>query len=463
MNDSMTLPKETVAQRLSGWLVELEGRPIPEGVARTCRDLLLDYAGLCVAAREADYVRALLAASEEPGSATLIGHDRLTDMYSAALVNGTAAHGEDFDDTFEGGPIHSSAVIIPAVLAACERFGRSGPDALRGIAAGVELMCRLSLVAPKAIHKAGFHPTAVIGALGAAAGVGAALRLDRDRLVSALGIAGSMASGIIEYLSDGSWTKRMHAGWAAQSGIRAALLAREGFIGPARVLEGAHGFFHGFAPSRAPDFDALLQSLGERWLLTTIAFKPYACGTMTQPYVDCAIELAERGVDPDRIESIVCEVGEGTVHRLWEPLEAKQRPPTPYYGKFSTPYCIAVGFFDRAAGLAQFTEEKIADGRIQALAAKVTYVVDPDNPYPKRFTGHLRAALKDGSTIEIRRDNMRGGAHAPLPLAELEKKFADNVVYGGFEAARANEMKHAIDGLFTAPDMSGLGALGGRG
>jgi 2-methylcitrate dehydratase PrpD len=461
MNEQSTLSHETVARRLAGWLAGLERGTVPSEVARTCRNLVLDYAGLCMAARGTDYVRSLLAASQEPGSSTLIGHGRRTDMYSAALVNGTAAHGEDFDDTFEGGPIHSSAVIVPAVLAACERFGGSGSDALRGIAAGVELMCRLSLVSPKAIHRAGFHPTAVIGALGASAGVGAALRLDEDQFVSALGIAGSMASGIIEYLSDGSWTKRMHAGWAAQSGIRAALMARHGFIGPARVLEGEHGFFHGFAPSRTPDFDALLDGIGERWLVPTIAFKPYACGTMTQPYVDCAIELAERGVAPDEIHAIVCEVGEGTVHRLWEPLAAKQRPPTPYFGKFSTPYCIAVGFYDRAAGLAQFTEEKVGDPRIQALAAKVTYEVDPENPYPKRFTGHLRAILKDGSFVEIRRDNMRGGAHAPMPIEELEKKFADNVVYGGFDSRRAGEMRQAIDALLSAPDMAGLSVLAG--
>jgi 2-methylcitrate dehydratase PrpD len=461
MNDSGKHQTATVARRLADWLVDLEDRPVPDAVARTCRDLLLDYAGLCVAARGTDYVHAVLAASQEPGSATVIGHDRRTDPYAAALVNGTAAHGEDFDDTFEGGPIHSSAVVMPAVLAACERFGGSGADALRGVAAGVELMCRLSLVAPKAIHKAGFHPTAVIGALAAAAGVGSALRLDRDQLVSALGIAGSMASGIIEYLSDGSWTKRMHAGWAAQSGIRAALLAQQGFVGPARVLEGDHGFFHGFAPSRDPDFDALLDGLGERWLITTIAFKPYACGTMTQPYVDCAIELAGRGVAPDEIASILCEVGEGTVHRLWEPLAAKRRPPTPYFGKFSTPYCIAVGFFDRAAGLAQFTDEKVADPRIRALAEKVSYVIDPDNPYPKRFTGHLRATLRDGSVVEIRRENMRGGAHAPLAPGELERKFTDNVIYGGLSPERAERMKRAIDGLFGASDMSGLGALGG--
>ena len=163
------------------------------------------------------------------------------DAFGAALVNGTAAHGEDYDDTFEGGPVHSGAVIVPAVLAACEREGLGGDRLLVGIAAGVELLCRLSLVAPMATHKAGFHPTAVFGALAAAGAVRRRCGCRPAAIASALGIAGSMASGIIEYLAEGTWTKRMHAGWAAQSGMRAALMARGGFVGPRTVFEGAHG------------------------------------------------------------------------------------------------------------------------------------------------------------------------------------------------------------------------------
>src|SRR6185295_5773028 len=116
-----------------------------------------------------------------------------------------------------------------------------------------------------------------------------------------------------------------------------------------------------------------------------------ACGTMTQPYVDCAIELARDGISTDEIESIVCEVGTGTVHRLWEPLALKQSPPNGYAGKFSTPYCIAVGFVDRKAGFEQFTDARVADPRLRALARKVSYVIDPQNPYPRNFTGHIRA------------------------------------------------------------------------
>ncbi len=139
--------------------------------------LVVDVVGLCVAARREDYIDATLAAVDSGGPCTAIGHGGGFDAFGAALVNGTAAHGEDFDDTFEGGPVHAGAVVVPAVLAACEREGLSGPRAAAGIAAGVELMCRLSLVAPMGAHKAGFHPTAVFGALAAAGGVGVTLGL----------------------------------------------------------------------------------------------------------------------------------------------------------------------------------------------------------------------------------------------------------------------------------------------
>ena len=430
----------TPAESIGAWLARTEPSALPPPVVRTARRLLLDVAGLMVAARNEDYVRATLAATE-PGNCTALGHPKGRDPFSAALVNGTAAHGEDFDDTFEGGPVHSSAVIVPAVLAASEREHLSGERLLIGIVTGVELLCRLSLVAPKAVHRAGFHPTAALGALAASGAVAAALGLPATQCASALGIAGSMASGIIEYLAEGTSTKRMHAGWAAQSGLRAALMARAGFDGPRTVLEGTHGFYKAFAPGVTADFGRLLDGLGSNWVLPTIAFKPYACGTMTQPYIDCAIALAKRGVAADDIGDVVCEVGEGTVHRLWENLADKQRPATPYGGKFSTPYCMAVGFLDGRAGFAQFTEARLADPEVLRLAGKIRYEIDPDNEYPRNFTGHLRATLRDGQVVELRQPHMRGGAHAPLSDAEIEGKFFDNVLYGGWARAQAERLR----------------------
>ena len=443
---------QSIAERLAAFLAGLDQIPTP--CIATAYHLLLDVAGLCVAARNDDYIQATLATAEPGGSCTAFGHARALGSYDAALVNGTAAHGEDFDDTFEGGPVHSGAVIVPALLALGERERLSGADLLRGLVAGSEIMCRSSLVAPKAIHKAGFHPTAVLGALAASAACATALRLPEAQIVSALGIAGSMASGIIEYLAEGTWTKRMHAGWAAQSGIRAALMARGGFLGPRTVFEGAHGFFHAFAPSRTPDFAPLLDHLGERWLMPSIAFKPYACGTMTQPYIDCAIALS--GLNPADIAEITCEVGEGTVHRLWEPLSVKHAPPTHYAAKFSTPYCIAVGLLDRRAGFQQFTEARIHDPALLALTRKIRYEIDPDNPYPAQFTGHLRATMTDGSVQEVRQAYMRGGAQAPLSEAELETKFADNCRYGGWTDSQADRLRVTLAALFTQPDLAAL-------
>jgi 2-methylcitrate dehydratase PrpD len=416
--------------------------------------------GLAVTARNEDYVKAALAACDDDGPCTAIGHARTLSAAAAALVNGTAIHGEDFDDTFEGGPVHAGAVIVPAVLAACERHGshnaRDGRAALLGIAVGVETMCRLSLVAPTLTHKAGFHPTAVFGAMGAAAGVGAALRLTPRQLVDALGNAGSMASGIIEYLAEGASTKRLHAGWAAQAGLRAALLGRAGFSGPRTVFEGSHGFFHAFAHTAAGDYAVLTDGFGAKWVTETLAFKPYPCGTMTHPYIDCARRLARR-VRADDIVEMVCDVGEGTVHRLWEPLAAKQRPANGYAGKFSTPYCIAAGFVRGNVALSDFSDDAVRDPAVLALAAKVRYRIDPQNPYPKNFTGHIRATLGDGSVIEERQPHMRGGAQEPLTRADIEEKFLLNARRGGWSEQRAAAALKLIAGLFDgAVEMSAL-------
>jgi 2-methylcitrate dehydratase PrpD len=431
------LPATSVAQLLAERIATLRADALPAAVKQKCEDLLIDVAGLCVTARNEDYVTSALAGCDDEGPCTAIGHARTLSSASAAFINGTAAHGEDFDDTFEGGPVHAGAVIVPAVLAACERHGRDGQAALLGIAIGTEVMCRLSLVTPKLVHKAGFHPTAIFGVMGAAGGVSASLGLNAKQTVDALGIAGSFASGIIEYLTDGAWTKRLHPGWAAQSGIRAALLARGGFFGPRSVFEGIHGLFHGFARTTQGNYEAVTGDFGTNWVTETLAFKPYPCGTMAHPYIDCAKRLAARGIKATDIKEMVCEVAEGTVHRLWEPLAAKQRPPNGYAAKFATPFILATGFVKSGVGLSDFTPEAVRDPDVLALAAKVRFVIDPNNPYPNAFTGHIRCVLNDGTVIEERQPHFRGGANEPLTHADIEEKFALNARHGGWDDKRS--------------------------
>jgi 2-methylcitrate dehydratase PrpD len=447
----------SVAETLAEKIARLDAARLPDAVRRKCEDLLVDVVGLCLTARHQDYVTAALAGWEDAGPCTAIGHAQTLSAAGAAFVNGTAAHGEDFDDTFEGGPVHAGAVIVPAVLAACERHNPDGGAALLGIAVGAETICRLSVVVPKAVHRAGFHPTAVFGAMGAAAGVGAALALTPRQIVDALGIAGSMAGGIIEYLAEGAWTKRMHAGWAAQSGLRAALLARAGFCGPRTVFEGTHGLFHGFAHTTQGDYEALTGAFGREWVTQTIAFKPYPCGTMTHPYIDCARRFFARGIKAEEVSELFCEAAEGTVHRLWEPLASKQRVPNGYAGKFSTPYCIAAAFVRGHVGLSDFDDAAVNDPAVVALAAKVRYAIDHHNPYPNEFTGHIRAVLKDGRVVEERQPHLRGGAHEPLTRGDIEEKFALNAGHGGLDTESSARSLALLRRLYDGPlDLSSL-------
>ncbi|MBI3504140.1 MAG: MmgE/PrpD family protein [Proteobacteria bacterium] len=438
----------------------LAAKPTP-AVAAMAQKLLTDIAGICVAARETDFLAAARAGVDEGGTCTTIGLPGRFTAADAAMLNGVAAHGEDFDDTFEGGPVHAGAVILPAVLATAERHGVSGRTAMRAVVIGTEITCRLSVVVPKATHKAGFHPTAIFGAIGAAAAAGTVLGLTRVQMVDALGIAGSMASGIIEYLAEGTWTKRLHPGWAAQSGYRAARLAAGGFSGPRTLFEGTHGLFHGFAHKIPTDWSGLLDGFGKQWVSETIAFKPYACGTMIHPYIDCARRLAARGLDLSKIVSIECETSEGILHRLWEPLEAKRNPPNGYAAKFSIPYGIAAGLVLDQGGLAAFAEAQVADPLLREIARKVGYVVDPANPYPRQFTGHVKIALADGSVVEERQPHFRGGSSEPLTGTEIVEKFRLNCRHGGWADARAARLLAFAETVFGSDAPVSLSEFGG--
>ncbi|MAY01400.1 MAG: 2-methylcitrate dehydratase [Gammaproteobacteria bacterium] len=428
------MTEASIAQRIGDWGEKLQAADLAENTLNKNGNILIDIVGLCIAARQKDYVKAVIEAAEA-GKFTMLGHAQGVSASSAALVNGTAAHGEDFDDTFEGGPVHSGVVMVPAMLAAAERYQLGSEDLMLGLAAGNELLCRLALTMPKAIHKSGFHPTAVLGAFAAAFGIGVACKAESKVLANALGIAGSMASGIIEYLGDGSWTKRMHPGWAAQSGLRAYAMAKAGFVGPQYVFEGEHGVFKVFAASIEPKVDRLFDQLGKVWVSDTISFKPYPTGTMGQPYIDCARKLREQGVRLDEIESILCETAEGYVHRLWEPLQLKQRPPTPYAAKFSVPFGVALGLVRGHADLGDYTDESITDPDLLNIAARVGYEIDENNPYPAAFTGHVRLRYRDGTEQEVSQGYMRGGREAPLSQEEIEEKFYANCRYGNYPSA----------------------------
>ena len=443
------------AENFSTWCFNLEYKEIPNEVIDKIKLIFMDSLGLIFASRNEDYIKAIKQSFTDSGNCTVPGHLEKLCPSDAIVLNGTAIHGEDFDDTFEGTPVHVGSVMCSSLLTAAEYYKLKPKEILKGLAVGSELMCRLALVSPMAIHKQGFHPTAILGAFGASIGISKILKNSVLQTTSSLGIVGSMASGIIEYLAEGTWTKRLHPGWAGASGWKSAHLGKNNFKGPRTVFEGKNGIFNSFTDSKIiPDFKKLTDDLGSYWHTNNLAIKPFACGTMTQPFIDCAIKAREKINDLNEIKSIICKVGEGTVHRLWEPLSEKRKPTTPYSAKFSVPFCIAVGLYFGKAGLLEFTEEQIKNREILNICSKISYEIDPQNEYPKNYSGEINIILKNSQVIQETQPGLRGGKLFPLDEKEVEEKFFNNLKFGNLSSREVNNVKKFFATFFNDPDFS---------
>jgi 2-methylcitrate dehydratase PrpD len=455
---------ETFAETLATFAAGLAPGRVPRDVAGQATRLLVDTVGVTLAAVPEDFARSVQTVARTlggpPESSLWGGPDRLG-MAAAVLANGTLAHGLDYDDTLEEAIVHTGSCCVTAALAVGEARHAAGPEVLAAIVAGVEVMAAVGRVCPGAFHRRGFHPTALCGPFGAAAAAGRLIGLTAEQLTTAFGLCGSQASGIIEYLTDGTWTKRLHAGWAAHAGVVAAHLAQAGFTAPRTVFEGTHGFYQGFAGA-PPDGDRLATlagAIGREWALQQLMFKAYPCGSINQPYMDCAARIrACGGFDLAAIRAIVCRTAEGPVHRLWEPLAEKRRPTTPYGAKFSLPYCIALVLVEGQAGVDGFSDTRTRDPRILAVAEKVRYVLDPTLPYPRRFTGHVRVELADGRVLEETQDAPRGGPEYPLSPEELQEKFRVNAARA-LPAAQGATLLERLSAIAGADDVAPIAAL----
>jgi 2-methylcitrate dehydratase PrpD len=420
---------EPCSQAIGNFVRGLSLDQVPPAVVEKARLVFLDTLGIALASSTMDFGLMVLNVAKKLGGAEdsrLIGTPVKVAGANAVIANATLAHGLDYDDTLEEAIVHTGCCAAITALAAGEELGASGRAVLEAAIAGTEVMCKIGLVAPGKFHARGFHPTALCSTFGAAAAAGKIYGLDPHQWVDAFGLCGSQSSGIIEYLADGTWTKRLHPGWSAHGGMIATLLAKEGFRGPAKVFEGTHGFYHAFGGPDQYRFEKLAE-LGKEWETPRLAFKSYPCGSISHPYMDCALKLRQgHHPAPARIAEVVCRTAEGPVHRLWEPLADKQRPVSSYGAKFSLPYSIAVMLVRGKAGLAEFTDEAIRDREVLDLAAKVRYVLDPTIDYPRHFSGHVKIYLDDGTLLEENQPHPRGGYEDPLPPAEIEDKFRAN-------------------------------------
>jgi 2-methylcitrate dehydratase PrpD len=414
----------------ASWLAGLAYDDIPAAVVADAKLRFLDIIGVSLAASAAPAgaiarrTALRLGAGQE---AQILGFGDRVPAASAAMANGTMAHALDFDDTHNESVIHVSAPVVSAALAAGQLTKADGKSVLAAAIAGAEITCRIGCVTPSAFHKRGFHPTGVIGTFGSALISGKLLGLDAVQLQNAMGIAGSQASGILEFFSDGSFAKQLHPGWAAHSGIIASYLASEGFTGPATVLEGRYGLFATHLGPGSYSMDRVVQKLGTEWICIKTSFKPYPCGHVVHPFLDAILSLyKDEGLRADDVVRITCPTAEWMLPIMCEPREVKLVPETDYHAKFSFPYTVAAALYFGRLGVEAFTDEAIRNQDILALAHRVVNEVDPTAPNPSRFKGWVIVETKSGKRFERVVENNWGSESNPLSATDVRQKFRDN-------------------------------------
>lgn len=416
-------------RELVEFLHGLEAHGLPAAVMDRARYFLLDYLAVAVRGSCEDSARAaqrFVRNSGGTGCCTVIGTNIRTLPGFAAFANGTAAHGIEMDDTHSGGSIHLGATMYSAALA----LGEMQPDMAAGpffaaVVAGFEAAARIAMAVQAKEHYAlGFHPTATCGAFGAAVTASKLLGLSGQQTLSAVGIAGSMAAGSMEFLAEGAWTKRIHPGLAAQNGIQAAQLAAAGYRGPQRILEGRDGFLLGY--SRHPIPERLTAALGESYEILHTAVKPHACCRYMQGPIDALLELMKRhAIEAGRIRKIEVAVLEAGWGLVCDPPAKKCHPESIVDAQFSMPFGAAVAVLRGAAGLDEFTLDQIHAPKVQQMMEKVVLGKDAslEDTFPREWPARVKIELVSGEQLENFVRHPKGDPENPLTWDEMSGKF----------------------------------------
>jgi 2-methylcitrate dehydratase PrpD len=430
MNAAVSKPRPIEHTReLVEFLHGIDAENLPAPVLDRARYFLVDYLSVAIrGSREesARCVQRMIERTGASGQATVIGTSIRTLPALAALANGTASHGIEQDDTHGGGSIHLGTTMYSVALALAEVLPETTEGRfLAAVAAGYEAAARIAMAAqPKEQYALGFHPTQTCGVFGAAITAAKLLGLTAEKMLAAVGIAGSMAAGSMEFLAEGAWTKRIHPGLAAQNGIHAAMLAAEGFTGPLHILEGRDGFLHGY--SRSPVPEHLTGGLGESFEILQTAVKPHACCRYMQGPIDAILELMrEHAVEAGKIENIEVAVLEAGWGIVCEPRQKKYRPDSVVDAQFSMPFGAAVAVLCGAAGLDQFTLEQVHSPLVQQMIDKVVLVKDPrlEETFPREWPARVAISMEDGRGYEKFVRYPKGDPENPLTGEEMAAKF----------------------------------------
>jgi 2-methylcitrate dehydratase PrpD len=446
-------PLPTCADRLSQWVSGVRFGDLPQDVVEQTALRVLDVFGLVLAGAGTPFgqsVRATVLALNPTGPSRIFGRGDATTVPGAAFANGALSQALEFDDTHNESIVHMSSPAVAAAFALGESQKMSGADLITAIAIGNEISCRVGSVAPGQFHRRGYHPTGLFATFGATWLAGHMLGLTRGQMNNAAGIAGSFASGLLQCWVDGTQSKFLHPGWAAQSGIVAAMLGKTGTTGPAAIFEGRFGLFasHLQDESVARDYGRITDGLGEHWESRNASFKPFPVAHVIHPYIDALLRLrAAHGIDPAQVERIVCPVAAYIVGIVCEPVAEKRRPRSDSHGRVSMQYTLAealvLGRIDKNA----YRPKSLADPRILSIADRIEIDVDPKFPGPERFKGAVKIVMQDGSVYETVEEHNRGSAANPMALADIVAKFDANAA----DVLNASQRRALVDAVLTLP------------
>lgn len=448
-----------ISHRLSRFARELTLDQVPAAVRERAKLLILDALGIALASSRFDFAAKAYAGLSRFGRGPIpvIGMGQAMALRDAAMMNGILVHGLDYDDTYLPGSVHMTASNVPCALALGTEARTNGADFLAACIVGLESGARIGRAGQGNFHKAGFHPTALCGAFSCALLAGRLMGLDEQAIVRAQGIALSMASGSMQTLQDGTWTKRMHPGWAAAAGITAAGLASGGFTAPEAAYEGRWGvytlFLGALAEQATPEL--AVAQLGEDWQFVRSSIKLYPACHQSHAFMNAAIRLARaHAFAPDDVVSVHALVADITRDLVCEPLAVRMRPDSSYLAQFSLPYAMAACLTHRRFGLEQIRKDVYEDPALLALADRFSYAIDPAAGFPKTRTGEVVVTLRDGRVLR-ERDEI--DPDAPVGAAAIVDKFRANAGMT-LDAAGVERLCQRILDLEREPDMAALAA-----
>lgn len=454
---TVTTPLRAAAAELAAYCAELRWSAIPSEARERTRELVLDLLGVAVRGSGTESSRAVQAflRTQPGGSATVLGAAFSSGAPWAVLANAAAAHATEMDDVTRESSLHPGVVVIPAALAVAEEQEAAPTAFLEAVVCGYEVTMRVgNALGPASAYQRGFHPTGVAGSFGAAVAAGRLLRLDPDGLTRAIGIAGTMASGSLEYLAEGSWTKRLNPAWAAHAGIVAAELAATGFTAPATALDGRFGLLRAYTDAPRPEL--LRADLGRPLQVLKVTIKPYACCRYTHGLIDGVLELRRtHGIRPGDVERIRLGVLGAGALLIAEPSERKRAPANVVDAQFSAPFGAAVALAYGRAGLAEHSEEVLADQVVRSLMARTECHRDPslDAEYPEKWPATVEIVLRDGRSVSTRIEYALGEPENPLPRDALVDRFV-GLVSGRLDDGSARALARRVLRLDEEPRLA---------